>query len=82
LFDGEENTFTGLGVEGYAILVHAMNQCLPATDRQCINTEIRSTENFAGTMAKISIDTNGRAKRPVYVNTIKNGLLDSVVKVY
>ena len=82
LFDGEVNTFTGLGVEGYAIAVHAMNQCLPVQDRQCINTAIRSTENFEGTMAKISIDNNGRATRPVYVNTIENGLLDSVVKVY
>ena len=43
---------------------------------------IRSIENFEGIMAKISIDASGRATRPVYVNTIKNGLLDSVVKVY
>ena len=27
LFDSEESTFTNLGVEGYAIAVHAMNQC-------------------------------------------------------
>ena len=82
LFDGEENTFTSLGVEGYTIAVHAMNQCLPETDRQCINSAIRSTKNFEGTIAKISIDTNGKATRPVYVNTIENGSLDSVVKVY
>lgn len=82
LFDSEVSTFTDLGVEGYAIMVHAMNQCLPGTDRQCINTAIRSTENFEGTMAKISIDSSGRATRPVYVNTIESGLLDSVVKVY
>jgi branched-chain amino acid transport system substrate-binding protein len=82
LFDSEENTFTGLGVEGYAIVVHAMNQCQPETDRQCINMAIRSIENFEGTMAKISIDSSGRATRPVYVNTIENGLLTSVVKVY
>ena len=82
LFSGEENTFTSLGVEGYAIVVHALNQCLPATDRQCIKTAIRSTENFEGIMAKISIYIKGRATRPVYVNTIENGFLDSVVKVY
>jgi len=82
LFDGEESTFTGLGVEGYAIVVHAMNQCLPVPDRQCINTAIRSTDNFEGIMSKISIDKDGRATRPVYVNTVENGLLDSVVKVY
>lgn len=82
LFDGEENTLTRLGVEGYAIAVHAINQCLPKPDRQCINTAIRSTKDFEGTMAKISIDENGKASRPVYVNTISNGLLDSVVKVY
>ena len=82
LFDGEANTFTALGVEGYAIVVHAMNQCLPVPDRQCINTAIRSTDNFEGIMSKISIDKDGRATRPVYVNTVKNGLLESVVKVY
>ena len=82
LFEGEKNTFTGLGVEGYAIVLYAMNQCLPAPDRQCINTAIRSTRNFEGTMSKISIDSSGRASRPVYVNTVENGLLDSVVKVY
>jgi branched-chain amino acid transport system substrate-binding protein len=82
LFDGKGSTFTALGVEGYALVVHAMNQCLPETDRQCIKTAIRSTDNFEAIMAKISIDSSGKATRPVYVNTIENGLLDSVVKVY
>jgi len=59
-----------------------MNQCLPGTGRQSINTAIRSTKNLEGTMAKTSIDSSGKATRPVYVNTIENGLLDSVVKVY
>lgn len=82
LFDDEENTFTGLGVEGYAILVHAMNRCASASDRQCVNREIRATKDFIGTMAKISIGADGRASRPVYINTIENGYLKSVVKVY
>lgn len=82
LFGGEESTFTSLGVEGYAVAVHAMNRCLPEPDRQCINDAIRSTNDFEGIMAKISIDEHGKATRPVYVNTIKDGLLDSVVKVY
>ena len=82
MFDGEENTFTGLGVEGYAIVVNAMNQCEPAADRGCVNRKIRSTKDFEGTMAKISIDANGKASRPVYVNTIEDGYLKSVVKVY
>lgn len=82
LFDSEESTFTHLGVEGYAIAVHAMNQCQSEADHQCLSMAIRSIENFEGIMAKISIDSSGRATRPVYVNTIKKGLLDSVVKVY
>lgn len=82
LFDSRENTFTGLGVEGYALLVNAMNRCGLSDDRECINTAIRSTRHFEGTMAKISIDEHGRAYRPVYVNTIKDGYLESVVKVY
>jgi branched-chain amino acid transport system substrate-binding protein len=82
LFDSRKNTFTGLGVEGYALLVDAINRCASSNDRQCINAELRSTHRFEGTMARISIDEHGRADRPVYVNTIRDGLLESVVKVY
>jgi branched-chain amino acid transport system substrate-binding protein len=82
LFDSRKNTFTGLGVEGYALLVDAINRCASSSDRECVNTAIRSTERFEGTMARISIDEHGRAYRPVYVNTIRGGLLESVVKVY
>jgi branched-chain amino acid transport system substrate-binding protein len=82
LFDSRKNTFTGLGVEGYALLIDAINRCVSSTDRECVNTAIRSTDRFEGTMARISIDEHGRAYRPVYVNTIRGGLLESVVKVY
>ena len=82
LFDSRNNTFTGLGVEGYALLVDAINRCASSNDRQCVNAELRSTHHFEGTMARISIDEHGRADRPVYVNTIRDGLLESVVKVY
>lgn len=81
-FDSEATTFTDLGVEGYAIVLNAMNQCATPGDRACVNEKIRSTVNFEGIMARITIDSNGRASRPVYVNTIENGALDSVVKVY
>ena len=82
LFDGQKNTFTGLGVESYALLVHAMNRCVESIDRDCINRGLRSTRDFEGTMSRISIDESGRAHRPVYVNTIRDGYLESVVKVY
>ena len=82
LFDGQKNTFTGLGVESYALLVHAMNRCVESIDRDCINRALRSTRDFEGTMSRISIDESGRARRPVYVNTIRDGYLESVVKVY
>lgn len=82
LFGQETSTFAALGVEGYMVLQHAMNQCANAADRQCINNHIRATRNFEGIMAKISIDENGRATRPVFISTIKRGRQKSVVKVY
>lgn len=82
LFDGKETTFTRLGVEGYAVLIHAMNLCESPTDKVCVNRNIRSTEQFEGTQSRISIDENGKATRPVFINTVENGALKSVVKVY
>jgi len=82
LFRGEGTTYTALGVEGYMILRKAMNSCGELQSSNCINNNIRSTDNFKGLMANISIGKDGKAKRPVYVNIIDKGELDSVVKVY
>jgi len=76
------STLNGLGIEGYAIVVNAIAKCQPSVEPDCVNNKIRSTNNFEGIMSKISIDEQGKAIRPVYVNTIEDGHLKSVVKVY
>jgi branched-chain amino acid transport system substrate-binding protein len=71
-----------LGVEGYAILLDAMNRCSDPADRQCLNNQIRSTTNLIGLTGKITITSNGKAQRPFYINSIKGGLARFIVKVY
>ncbi|MFT5730687.1 MAG: branched-chain amino acid transport system substrate-binding protein [Desulforhopalus sp.] len=70
------------GAEGTAIVLSAINRCLEQSDRSCINQMLRSTKDFVGFMGKISIDENGKAERPIFINTVDNSKLRSVVKVY
>lgn len=82
LYDTDGTTYTGLGAEGYSVLMHAINRCISNMDRKCINDKIRSTDKHTGLIGKISITKNGRAERPLVVNKIINGRLQFVVKVY
>jgi branched-chain amino acid transport system substrate-binding protein len=74
--------YTVLGVEGYAILLNAMNRCNDPADRECINRQIRSTINFTGIIGSISIGPNGKAQRPLCINSIHGGRSKFIVKVY
>lgn len=82
LYDTHSTTYTGLGVEGYSVMVHAINRCAAHRDRECINDKIRSTVKYPGIIGKISITENGKAERPLVVNMIANGRMQFVVKVY
>jgi branched-chain amino acid transport system substrate-binding protein len=82
LYDERESTYTAAGVEGFAVLFRAMNRCEDSADRACINTMIHDTRDFEGLMGTISIHEDGKAVRPLIVNTVRNGRLKFVVKVY
>jgi hypothetical protein len=43
---------------------------------------IHDTRDFEGLMGTISIQADGKAIRPLIVNTIRNGRMKYVVKVY
>lgn len=75
-------TYSVLGVEGYALLIDAINRCNDPTDRECINQQIRSTNNFSGLAGNITIGADGKAQRPLCINSIQNGLSEFIVKVY
>ncbi len=80
---GEIKTaYAALGAEGYAILQNAMNRCSDPADQECINKEIRSTKNFTGIIGKITIGTDGKAQRPLCINSIKNRRSKFIFKVY
>jgi len=75
-------SYAAMGVEGFSILLQAMNHCDDPADKSCINRQIRATTDFEGILGKISIDSQGRADRPVVINSIKGGRLHHIVKVY
>jgi branched-chain amino acid transport system substrate-binding protein len=79
---GRSTHFAGLGAEAYVLLLNAMNQCSDPQDRQCINHQLRSTINFTGIGGKISIGPDGKAHRPLCIDSIQNGLSKFIVKVY
>jgi len=79
---GRATSYTAMAVEGFSILLDAMNRCDDPADRDCINRQIRSTTDFEGLIGKISIDAKGKAHRPLIVNGIKNGRMQYIVKVY
>jgi branched-chain amino acid transport system substrate-binding protein len=74
--------YAALGAEGYAILLNAMNRCSDPADRECINNQIRSTTNFTGIVGNITIGPNGKAQRPLTINSIQGGQSKFIVKVY
>jgi len=79
---GRMTGYAALGIEGYVFLLSAMNRCNDPADRDCINGNIRSTSNFTGVMGKISVDSKGKANRPLLVNAIQDGRANFIVKVY
>jgi branched-chain amino acid transport system substrate-binding protein len=79
---GPKTHFAGLGAEGYALLLGALSRCSDPGDRKCVNQQIRSTKNFEGFAGKISIGPDGKARRPLCVDSIENGLSKFIVKVH
>jgi branched-chain amino acid transport system substrate-binding protein len=79
---GRATSYAAMAVEGFSVLLDAMNRCDDPADRDCINRQIRSTTEFEGLIGKITIDSNGKAHRPVIINAIRNNRLIYLVKVY
>lgn len=82
LYKDRGTSYTALGVEAYLVIHNAMNRCEMSDDRLCINTMLRNTKNFDALVGKISILENGKANRPLVVNTIHEDTSKFVVKVY
>ncbi|MGW8161764.1 MAG: ABC transporter substrate-binding protein [Desulfobulbales bacterium] len=81
-FSAIETSYAGLGCEGASILLNALNRCYNKTNRACVNHMLRNTEGFEGLFGRISIHEDGKAERPIFVNTIEDQQMKSLVKVY
>ena len=81
-YKSTSTSYAALGVEAYSILLNAMNRCNDPADRECINNQIRSTTNFTGIIGSITIGSNGKAQRPLTINSIRGGRSKFIFKVY
>ena len=82
MYGSRPTAYAALGVEAYAILLNAMDRCNDPADRECINRQIRSTTNFKGVLGNITIGPNGKALRPLTINSIKGGQSKFIFNVY
>ncbi|MCK5071147.1 MAG: ABC transporter substrate-binding protein, partial [Desulfocapsa sp.] len=82
LYESRGSTFPAIGVEGMDILMDAINRCGEFAERECINAKLHDTVDFEGLMGNITIQSDGKASRPLVVNRIRNKQLKFVVKVY
>ncbi len=82
LFDHPPTSYSGLGAEAYAVLCDAFNRSRDLGDRSEINNKLKQTKDFPGISGRISITASGKSQRTLYVDSIKNGSLKVLVKVY
>jgi len=66
-----------LAADGYGMILAAMNKCIDdgkaSDDKECINTNLRTTTGYKGITGTITIDENGNAVKSAVVNAVKDG---------
>ena len=78
----ELDTYSVLGIEAMVLLRDSLNRCAElALDRECLRKSIRETRNLLGIVGPIEITPEGRAIRPVVINSIEKGRLKFLVRV-
>ncbi len=81
-FGDTGSTFAGLGVESMWLLTDMLEICLPEPSAECLTQTMKKGFTFQGLLSPITIGTDGKAVRPVFVNAIKNNKQVLKVKVY
>ena len=74
-------TLTALGCEGGQVVLTAIVKCGKNPQNECINRMIRSGNEFEGVLEPFTIDLDGKAQRPVYINKITNKRMRFLLKV-
>lgn len=80
-FHTPATTLTALGCEGGQVVLTAIARCGKNPQNECINRMIRSGNKFEGVLEPFTIDLDGKAQRPVYINKITNEQLRFLLKV-
>jgi branched-chain amino acid transport system substrate-binding protein len=64
--------FAALSADAYNVILEALNQC-DKNDGSCINSKIKSTQNYPGVAGVITIDKKGDGVRSAVINQIVGG---------
>lgn len=64
--------FAALSADSYNVILEALNSC-DKNDGSCINSKIKSTQNYPGVAGVITINKNGDGVRSAVINQIIDG---------
>ena len=66
-----------LAADAYGMILDAMNKCIDSgkssDDKECINTNLRSTKDYKGITGNITINAEGNAVKSAVINAVKDG---------
>ncbi len=77
-FNGKTADSMGaLAADAYGMIIAAMNKCIAdkkqSDDKECINTNLRSTKDYKGITGVITINKDGDSVKSAVVNAVKDG---------
>ncbi len=76
----KNSSYAFLAYDAYQLLLYALNNC-PEQDSICINSLLQNSDIVQGISENFSI-LNSKAKRGVYINKIKDAMLEKEVVVF
>ncbi len=79
---GQGSALTILACEGTSMLLDALNECDSDYGPRIVQQELRGITRFSGFYGSLTIDSDGKVRRPVYVSVIRGEELELLVKVY
>ncbi len=76
-YNKSADSMGALAADAYNMILAAMNKCIDAgkgaTDKVCVNSNLRNTKGFKGVTGIINIDENGNAVKSGVVKVVKDG---------
>lgn len=75
-FNRDVEGYAALAYDGLLIISEVLKKC--SSDRECIKKELYNIQNFRGVTGITSFDKYGDVVKPIYIKTIRNGVIQTL----